>query len=31
MNTDEDTQMEKIIIPSFGGDEDVSASKSNDF
>ena len=31
MNMDDDTQKKKIIIPSFGGGEDVSVSKSNCF
>ena len=31
MKTNDDTQKEKIIIPSFGGSEDVSAGKSDDF
>ena len=31
MNTNDDTQKEKIIIPSFEDAEDVSTSKSSDF
>ena len=31
MNTNDDTQKEKIIIPSFKGAEDISVSKSSDF
>ena len=31
MNTNDDTKMEKIIIPSFESANDVSASKSTDF
>ena len=31
MNTNDDTQKEKIIIPSFGGVEDVFVGKSGDF
>ena len=31
MNMDNDTQKEKIIIPSFGGGEDVFVSKSSYF
>ena len=31
MNMDDDTQKEKIIIPSFRGAEDVSVDKSNCF
>ena len=31
MNMDDDTQKEKIIIPSFGGVEDVFIGKFNDF
>ena len=31
MNINDDTQKEKIIIPSFRGAEDVSVGKSSDF
>ena len=31
MNKDDDTQKENIIIPSFGGVEDVSVGKSSCF
>ena len=31
MNTNDDTQKEKLIIPSFKGAGDVSAGKSSDF
>ena len=31
MNTNDDTQKEMIIIPSFGGAENISVGKSSDF